>query len=260
MAKWLPRELVQVQQEWPIAQVIEALRMALNGQGPALAFGPTTHSHVSRKTAVVIPSSGSAGEPKEVALTSKALMASAKAAHKYLKGLKGLEIGGSAHNPFGLDTLNVDITDSLETVFKQQEIELCGEALKVDIIASGDNIPVEDKSFDFVISSHVIEHFKNPIIALKEWQRIAKKYIFIICSHKERTFDKDRELTNLFKLFHTPKMFLAECKENENGHYTVWNLNTFLAMLIKLGLKIEYANNIDDKVGNGFMVLIDVSE
>ena len=46
MAKWLPRELVQVQQEWPIAQVIEALRKALDGQGPALAFGPSTHKAI----------------------------------------------------------------------------------------------------------------------------------------------------------------------------------------------------------------------
>ena len=35
-------------------------------------------------------------------------------AHKYLDGLKGLEIGGSAHNPFNLDTLNVDYTDDIE--------------------------------------------------------------------------------------------------------------------------------------------------
>ena len=181
-------------------------------------------------------------------------------AHKYLKGLKGLEIGGSSHNPFGLDTLNVDVTNSFDTVFKQQEIQLCGEALKVDIITNGDNIPVEDKSFDFVISSHVIEHFKNPITALKEWQRIARKYIFIICPHKERTFDKDRELTNIFELFYFYHDFLKEIEANGNEHYTVWDLNTFLEMLIKLKFKIEYANNIDDKVGNGFMVLINLSE
>jgi hypothetical protein len=30
-------------------------------------------------------------------------------AHRYLDGLKGLEIGGSYHNAFGLDTLNVDL-------------------------------------------------------------------------------------------------------------------------------------------------------
>jgi hypothetical protein len=29
-------------------------------------------------------------------------------AHQYLDGLKGIEIGGAAHNPFGLDTINVD--------------------------------------------------------------------------------------------------------------------------------------------------------
>jgi O-succinylbenzoic acid--CoA ligase len=88
MPKSLPRELVQVQQEWPIAQVTQGLRMALDGQGPALAFGPITHSHVAKNIAVVIPTSGSTGIPKEVALTSKALFASAKAAHKYLKAKK----------------------------------------------------------------------------------------------------------------------------------------------------------------------------
>ena len=88
MPKSLPREVIHVQQEWPIAQVIQALRMALDGQGPALAFGPITHSHVAKNIAVIIPTSGSTGMPKEVALTSKALIASAKAAHKYLKAKK----------------------------------------------------------------------------------------------------------------------------------------------------------------------------
>jgi len=88
MPKSLPRELVPVQQEWSIAHVIQALQMALDGQGPALAFGHTTHSQVTKNIAVVIPSSGSTGAPKEVALTSKALLASAKAAHKYLRAKK----------------------------------------------------------------------------------------------------------------------------------------------------------------------------
>ncbi|MCG7851193.1 MAG: radical SAM protein, partial [Methanosarcinaceae archaeon] len=60
-------------------------------------------------------------------------------AHKYCIG-KGLEIGGSAHNPFGLNTLNVDFTDSMDTKFKKEEVNLCGKALKVDIVANGDDI------------------------------------------------------------------------------------------------------------------------
>ena len=50
-------------------------------------------------------------------------------AHQYLDGLSGLEIGGSAHNPFHLNTKNVDYTDDMNTVFKQAEESLCGEKM-----------------------------------------------------------------------------------------------------------------------------------
>ena len=86
-------------------------------------------------------------------------------AHKYCIG-KGLEIGGSAHNPFGLNTLNVDHSDSMETLSKKNEISFCGKALEVDIVADGDDIPLPDESQDFIVNSHVIEHFTNPIKAL----------------------------------------------------------------------------------------------
>lgn len=47
-------------------------------------------------------------------------------AHQLLKVLRGIEIGTSAHNPFGLNTLNVDYTDDYTTVYKKEEISLCG--------------------------------------------------------------------------------------------------------------------------------------
>jgi hypothetical protein len=50
-------------------------------------------------------------------------------AHKYLDGLEGLEIGGSAHNSFGLNTKNIDITDSVDTIYKRDEEEICGEKM-----------------------------------------------------------------------------------------------------------------------------------
>ena len=61
-------------------------------------------------------------------------------AHKYCQG-RGLEIGGWTTDPFGLNALNVDMTDSPETVFKREEIRLCGRSLPVDIVAGGDAIP-----------------------------------------------------------------------------------------------------------------------
>lgn len=84
MVKTSPRELLQIPNEWSIAQVAGALAATLDGSGPALAFGPTSHKSVDSKIAVVIPTSGSTGDAKEVALTAAALKASAAAAHEYL--------------------------------------------------------------------------------------------------------------------------------------------------------------------------------
>ena len=50
-------------------------------------------------------------------------------AHNYLDGLVGIEIGGSAHNAFGLKTRNVDYTADMNTVYKQAEVKMCGEAM-----------------------------------------------------------------------------------------------------------------------------------
>ena len=171
-----------------------------------------------------------------------------------LSGLKGIEIGGSAHNPFGLDTLNVDITDEF-TMFKQEEQKLCGEMLKVDVVAAGDNLPFEDNSFDFVISSHVIEHFYNPIAALKEWERVAKKYIFIIVPHRERTFDKGKPLTTIADVVYN----LENPIENpEYKHWTVWELSNFLELTSYLNLNVIKTQDPDDKVGNGFTIVIEL--
>src|ERR1700761_1923497 len=122
-------------------------------------------------------------------------------AHRLLDGLEGIEIGGSAHNPFGLKTRNVDRFPA-DSVFKDEERQQCGETLPIDIMAPGDDLPLADHSVDFVISSHVMEHFPDPIKALKEWHRVVRPggYIYVIAPHKERIFDKDRPRTTLAEL------------------------------------------------------------
>lgn len=184
-------------------------------------------------------------------------------AHKYCIG-KGLEIGGSAHNPFGLDTLNVDLTDSLKTIFKKEEIKQCGKSLPVDIVASGDAIPLPDASQDFIVNSHVLEHFTNPIKAFMEWDRLLKPggIIFMIVPHKERTLDKDRTRTTLQHLIDDYKNGTAESNGLEKGHEHVWITEDMVQlihwMIDNLGVKwiIEEVHDVDDKVGNGFMFVI----
>ncbi len=214
-----------------------------------------------------------------------------KLAHKYLDGLRGIEIGGSAHNPFGLNTLNVDYCDSLETPFKKAEIQLCGEALKVDIVSYGDDLPFKDKTFDFVISSHTIEHIFDPIKALKEWIRVVKPggYIFTIAPITEQVPGETRPTTSLAELV---DRYLGVIQESEimqriaerrfddnplgdaiingilydqkHGHWTVFDTQlfrqicNFLKYVEYLNVEVVEIQEIDDKVGNGFTVVIQV--
>ena len=180
-------------------------------------------------------------------------------AHKLLDGLEGLEIGGSAHNSFGLKTRNVDNTAEL-TCFKQEEIKLFGEALPVDIVSPGDQLPFEDSSVDFVISSHVIEHFPDPIKALKEWYRVVKPggYLYIIAPHKERTFDKERNRSTLAELIERHET--GKVPETLNDHCSVWITEDFVELIHWLGWNILHVQDTDDKVGNGFTIVIGVDK
>jgi SAM-dependent methyltransferase len=178
-------------------------------------------------------------------------------AHALLDGKRGIEIGGSAHNPFGLKTLNIDYTDDLSTGFKQEEINMCGTYTKVDWPAPGDDLPFKDNMVDFVISSHVIEHFYDPVKTIKEWLRVVKPggYVYIIAPHKERTFDAPRP--------RTPLSEIVERHERPNppaidhhGHYSVWITQDFIDICDYYGWIIVAVQDVDDKVGNGFTVVI----
>lgn len=184
-----------------------------------------------------------------------------KLAHQMLDGLKGVEIGGSHTNGFGLDTLNIDYTDDYTTVFKQEEVRQSGKYAKVDIVAHGDELPLADNSVDFVINSHVIEHVYDPIKTIKEWIRVVKPggYVYIIAPHKERTFDKDRDRSTLAELI--------DRHEHPNppvpmhyGHHSVWITEDFLELCQHCGWNVVAYQDVDDKVGNGFTVVIQKNE
>lgn len=177
-------------------------------------------------------------------------------AHQYLDGKRGLEIGGSSHNPFGLNTRNVDYTPD-DNQYKKMESANVGSVLPVDILASGDNIPVPDESEDFIVSAHVIEHFPDPIKTLKEWYRIIRPggYIFMIVPHKERTFDKELPHTILQELIDRHEGRI-EAKPNINDHYSVWITEDMVELIKYLGWNIIEVQDIDDKVGNGFTVVV----
>lgn len=174
----------------------------------------------------------------------------------YLKGLSGVEIGAASHNNYRLDAINVDRYAEADTIYKQQERRLVLRAAKVDVVAPGDDLPFEDGSYDFVFSSHVLEHIPDPIRALLEWQRVARRYVVCVIPHRDRTFDADRPLTTTDELLERHRSgFTSE----EDKHWSVWTCESFLKLCEEIGLKALDHLDPDDKFRNGFIVVIDAS-
>jgi len=61
---------------------------------------------------------------------------------------------------------------------------------------------VGDAAYDFIFSSHCLEHIANPIKALKEWLRIIKTggHVILILPEKTRCFDHKREVSKFSTL------------------------------------------------------------
>ena len=217
-------------------------------------------------------------------------------ATKYLENLHGIEIGASTQNSFRLKrAINVDFSDEQGGLWQSSA---CEPAV-VNIVALGDDLPFKDNTLDYVLSSHVIEHFFDPVKALREWHRVIKPggYIFIIAPHKERTFDKPREVTPVSELMDRadgkiritdyarpefdatgkamggsidrPVQLLVRDKKSQqlekgwkyyeaddHHHWSVWRTSDFVELVKHLNYKIVEVQDIDDKVGNGFTVVI----
>jgi SAM-dependent methyltransferase len=175
-------------------------------------------------------------------------------AQQYLWGLKGIEIGGAAQNDFEVDAINVDRYASLDTVYKEAERRAWGRPKHVDIVAPGDDLPFKDDTVDFVLASHVLEHIPDPIRALKEWVRVARRYVFLVVPHRDRTFDRDRPLTPLAELVERHRTGFTS---DEDRHWTVWTCESFLELCDHLGLRVVEHRDPDRREGNGFVVVID---
>ena len=174
-------------------------------------------------------------------------------AQRYLRGLHGLEIGGASHVDFGVNVINVDRSASMDTVYKRHEIKRAGYARPVDLVASGEALPIGDDSVDFVLASHVIEHMPDPIAALLEWTRVARYYLFLVVPHRDRTFDRDRPLTPLTELVERHE---AGFDSGEDRHWSVWNTESFLELCDHLGLEVVDYRDPDHWMGLGFALVI----
>jgi SAM-dependent methyltransferase len=179
-------------------------------------------------------------------------------ANRYLAGLAGIEIGGASYNSFSLNTINVDFRRTPTTGAEQ--LRWAGRVLKVDVVAPADELPFTPDAVDFVLASHVIEHLTNPIRALEEWVRVSKRYLFLIVPSRENPIDRERPLTPLAEQLERHRIGWRVPEDaNAMTHWSVWSPETFVEMCSAIGLRVAEVQAPDDKRGDGFAVVIDLS-
>jgi SAM-dependent methyltransferase len=135
-------------------------------------------------------------------------------------------------------------------------------------------IEIDSDSYDFVLSSHTIEHTANPLAVLMEWTRVLKPdgALILIVPHKEGTFDHKRPVTPLAHLIddwqrqtdegdltHLPEVlslhdfardprsgstdsFAARCRRNlelRSLHHHVFDTRLVIDVVDRAGLQIE---------------------
>jgi SAM-dependent methyltransferase len=131
---------------------------------------------------------------------------------KHLSGKSGLEIGGPSY----VFEINLPIYSHIQSldncVFAEvthwEGARASGATFHFDqgkrtgnnFIAEGSTLErIADASYDFVLSSHNLEHIANPIKALQNWNRVLKPcgFLLLVLPDKHRTFDYRRPVTTL---------------------------------------------------------------
>lgn len=187
--------------------------------------------------------------------------ANSEIVNKYLTGLKGIEIGGASYADYGIDAINIDrVNISLDSnnAYYLEQNKHSSFIQDIDIISNGDDLPFKDNTVDFVFTSHVLEHFFDPIKALKEWYRVTKKdgYVFMIIPHKERTFDKDRERTTLNELIRRHDGTIKSKNQYDDMHHSVWITEDILELCKYLNFNVVEYHDMDDCRKDGFIIVI----
>ncbi|MFG0831068.1 methyltransferase domain-containing protein [Pseudomonas sp. CJQ_7] len=199
-------------------------------------------------------------------------------AHKYCLG-SGIELGAAAHNAFYLpDCLNVapsdgvgyvherDLTDYIK--YRDAQLQRTGSVLPVDLVGDFQAIQCADQSFDYLVSSHVIEHAPNTLAAFIESQRVLKNFGVFFCIFPKRiaaASDALRALTPLSLLIqaYEEKLDIHGMPETDwREHYHVFSLQSMIKVINYLnsaGLGswyIECVEETDSKVGNGHTLVL----
>lgn len=134
-----------------------------------------------------------------------------KLARQLLTSKKGLEIGGPSNvfrRRFNLPLYdcvaqldNCDFSQDNKWASHTPSFQFSKDKSpgKTFFCEGSDLAGISDNSYDFLLSSHNLEHIANPLKALKEWMRVVKPrgHLVVVLPHYARTFDHRRVPTTI---------------------------------------------------------------
>ena len=111
----------------------------------------------------------------------------------------GVEVG-AVNCPFDVDAdvQYMDQHDSNSVMAMHANDPNVAAVLPVSFVASRPPYRfLADRSFDFVIASHVVEHLANPLASIGEFVRVVRPggIVYLVVPHKDYCFDRDRPTT-----------------------------------------------------------------
>lgn len=200
-------------------------------------------------------------------------------AHKYLDGLRGIEIGAASYQPFGLNTININTPDPTDRAhYNGVEEYVSGHIVSIHIYAEADRLPLASNSTNFLVASHVLEHCSSPINVLIEWDRVIRDggYLFLIVPKREAPYgDQDRRISSIEVI---RKAYLDSWTNEQAFNFTPdfpspefrrWRGHVWVFDLLSLCSLIHFMNGIgsrwiiveaketDDTDGTGHLLLLE---
>src|SRR5579872_5073485 len=145
----------------------------------------------------------------------------------FLSDKDGLEIGGPS--PFFCKNGLVPVYDrcrqidninfASETLWSDASVRRDGGAnFRTQYVTDACHLSmIPEKTYDFVLASHVLEHIANPLRALKEFERVLKPggVMLILVPDKRNTFDHRRPFT---PFEHIEADFQSNVQEDDLTH------------------------------------------
>jgi SAM-dependent methyltransferase len=179
----------------------------------------------------------------------------------FVQGKIGLEIGGPSDVfrpgnalPVYEEALRIDNCDfSGATVWTQHSSTFVFNAQKdpgKTIVSEGSALrEVADSTYDFVLSSHNLEHFANPVKALKEWQRVLKPggALILALPYYKDIFDHRRKPT---AVRHMLQDFSSGTAESDLTHLPEILEKHDLSMDLAAGTREEFHRRSLDNFSN----------